>query len=108
MVEWVVACYSRTFYKIERHYSVTCLGLAAGCHSCSPFQMLFSCLATGQKGRSHSGTSAWPLAHTVPGGPGAETIANTLVGGMISPSGGVESNHSDQGRPFESCVFATL
>ena len=49
----------------------------------------------------------WPEAYALPD-QGAETIADALVGGMISRFGAAESIHSDQGRNFESCVFAAL
>ena len=39
-VERVVACYSRTFNKIQRNYCVTRLGSADGCQCCQLFQML--------------------------------------------------------------------
>ena len=43
----------------------------------------------------------WPEAYALPD-QGAETIADALVGGMISRFGAAESIHSDQGRNFES------
>ena len=46
-------------------------------------------------------------AHALPD-QGAETVADALVGGMISRFGAAESIHSDQGRNFESRVFAAL
>ena len=49
----------------------------------------------------------WPEAYALPD-QGAETIADALVGGMISRFGAAESIHSDQGRNFESRVFAAL
>uniref|UniRef100_A0A8C5APC8 Gypsy retrotransposon integrase-like protein 1 n=1 Tax=Gadus morhua TaxID=8049 RepID=A0A8C5APC8_GADMO len=49
----------------------------------------------------------WPEAYALPD-QGAETIADALVGGMNSRFGAAESIHSDQGRNFESCVFAAL
>ena len=49
----------------------------------------------------------WLKAYALPD-QGAETIADALVGGMISHFGAAESIHSDQGRNFESRVFAAL
>ncbi|KAJ8352139.1 hypothetical protein SKAU_G00236150 [Synaphobranchus kaupii] len=49
----------------------------------------------------------WPEAYALPDQE-AETIVDALVGGMFSCFGAAESIHSDQGRNFESHVFATM
>ena len=49
----------------------------------------------------------WPEAYAIPNQE-AETIADALVGGMISRLGVMESLHSDRGTNFESRVFAAM
>lgn len=49
----------------------------------------------------------WPEAYGIPN-QDAETVADALVEGMFSRFGAAESIHSDQGRNFESRVFAAL
>ncbi|KAJ8016400.1 hypothetical protein DPEC_G00006830 [Dallia pectoralis] len=49
----------------------------------------------------------WPEAYALPNQE-AETIVNALLGGFISRFGVPETIHSDQGRNFESRVFAEM
>ncbi|KAJ0050423.1 hypothetical protein NL108_003631 [Boleophthalmus pectinirostris] len=49
----------------------------------------------------------WPEAFAIPDQE-AETVADTLVEGMFSRFGVAEVIHSDQGRNFESAVFAAM
>ena len=49
----------------------------------------------------------WPEAYAVPDQE-AETVVDALVEGMFSRFGAPESIHSDQGRNFESRVFAAM
>ena len=49
----------------------------------------------------------WPEAYALPDQE-AVTVADALVGGMISRFGVPETLHSDQGRNFESRVFASM
>jgi len=49
----------------------------------------------------------WPEAYTVPDRE-AETVVDALVEGMFSQFGDAVTIHSDQGRNFESRVFATM
>lgn len=49
----------------------------------------------------------WPEAYALPDQE-AETIVDALTAGMFSRFGAAESIHSDQGRNFESRVFATM
>uniref|UniRef100_A0A8K9XW62 Gypsy retrotransposon integrase-like protein 1 n=1 Tax=Oncorhynchus mykiss TaxID=8022 RepID=A0A8K9XW62_ONCMY len=49
----------------------------------------------------------WPEPYALPDQE-AETIVDALTAGMFSRFGAAESIHSDQGRNFESCVFATM
>nr|XP_023860518.1 uncharacterized protein K02A2.6-like [Salvelinus alpinus] len=49
----------------------------------------------------------WPEAYALPDQE-AETIVDALTTGMFSRFGAAESIHSDQGRNFESRVFATM
>lgn len=49
----------------------------------------------------------WPEAYALPDQE-AETVVDALVDGMFSRFGVPESIHSDQGRNFESQVFATM
>lgn len=49
----------------------------------------------------------WPEAYALPDQE-AGTIADALVGGLFSRFGVPESIHSDQGRNFESRVFAAM
>ena len=49
----------------------------------------------------------WPEAYAIKDQE-AETIVNALVEGIISRLGVPESIHSDQGRNFESKIFATM
>ena len=49
----------------------------------------------------------WPEAYALPDQE-AETVADALVGGIISRFGAPQSIHSDQGRNFESWTFAEL
>ena len=49
----------------------------------------------------------WPEAYALPDQE-AETIVDALVGGMFSRFGVPETLHSDQGRNFESRVFASM
>ena len=49
----------------------------------------------------------WPEAYAIPDQE-AETVVEALVGGMFSRFGIPENIHSDQGRNFESRVFASM
>ncbi|CAI5682530.1 unnamed protein product [Oreochromis niloticus] len=49
----------------------------------------------------------WPEAYAIPDQE-AETVADVLVEGMFSRFGTSETLHSDQGRNFESKVFAAI
>lgn len=49
----------------------------------------------------------WPEAYALPNQE-AETVADALIEGMFSRFGAPEAIHSDQGRNFESKVFAAL
>jgi len=49
----------------------------------------------------------WPEAYAIPDQE-AETVVEALVGGMFSRFGVPETIHSDQGRNFESRVFAAM
>ncbi|CAI5668788.1 unnamed protein product [Oreochromis niloticus] len=49
----------------------------------------------------------WPEAYAIPDQE-AETVADVLVEGMFSRFGTAETLHSDQGRNFESKVFAAM
>ena len=49
----------------------------------------------------------WPEAYAIPDQE-AETVVDALVGGMFSHLGVPETLHSDQGRNFESKVFASM
>ncbi|XP_063333353.1 uncharacterized protein LOC134629763 [Pelmatolapia mariae] len=49
----------------------------------------------------------WPEAYAIPDQE-AETVADALVEGMFSHFGTAETLHSDQGRNFESKVFAAM
>ncbi|CAI5661042.1 unnamed protein product [Oreochromis niloticus] len=49
----------------------------------------------------------WPEAYAIPDQE-AETVAEALVEGMFSHFGTAETLHSDQGRNFESKVFAAM
>lgn len=49
----------------------------------------------------------WPEAYALPD-QGAETVADALLEGMVCRFGTPERLHSDQGRNFESQVFAAL
>ncbi|XP_021430909.2 uncharacterized protein K02A2.6-like [Oncorhynchus mykiss] len=49
----------------------------------------------------------WPESYALPDQE-AETIVDTLTAEMFSRFGAAVSIHSDQGRNFESCVFATM
>lgn len=49
----------------------------------------------------------WPEAYCLPDQE-AETIVDALVGGMFSRFGAAEVIHTDQGRNFESRVFAAM
>ena len=49
----------------------------------------------------------WPEAYAIPDQE-AETVVDALVGGMFSHFGVPETLHSDQGRNFESKVFASM
>lgn len=49
----------------------------------------------------------WPEAYALPDQE-AETVVDALVEGMFSRFGTAETIHSDQGRNFESRVFATM
>uniref|UniRef100_A0A096MCA9 Integrase catalytic domain-containing protein n=1 Tax=Poecilia formosa TaxID=48698 RepID=A0A096MCA9_POEFO len=49
----------------------------------------------------------WPEAYAIPDQE-AETVADALVGGLISRFGVPDSIHSDQGRNFESRVFSIM
>ncbi|CAI5696292.1 unnamed protein product [Oreochromis niloticus] len=49
----------------------------------------------------------WPEAYAIPDQE-AETVADALVEGMFSRFGTAETFHSDQGRNFESKVFAAM
>ncbi|KAJ8006486.1 hypothetical protein DPEC_G00107750 [Dallia pectoralis] len=59
-----------------------------------------------QEGRRPS-REEWPEAYALPNQE-AETIVNALLGGFISRFGVPETIHSDQGRNFESRVFAEM
>ena len=49
----------------------------------------------------------WPEAYAIPDQE-AETVADALIDGMFSRFGAAEVIHSDQGRNFESRVFAAM
>ena len=49
----------------------------------------------------------WPEAYAIPDQE-AETVVDALVEGMFSRFGVAETIHSDQGRNFESWVFAAM